>query len=157
MKSVCLRALLLAALLAAPTACNVAPPSPSVPSPTPTQQVAPTQTALLPGKAGFTGRVVSTDGDKPLGSTIVRLAQVYRGAGEEGAFVLDGATSPGAVSDPTGRFTLDNLDAVEYVMVVGDVMDVYVIVSGDNGKARVWTLAPDKYLDVGTIRVTMPK
>jgi hypothetical protein len=154
MKSMCLRVLLLVALIAASTGCNTASSLPVSATPTPPSTLV--QNPLAPGKAGLTGRVVATEGDKPIASTVVRLAQVHRGTGDEGAFVLDGANSPGTMTTSAGYFVFQNVDAFEYVLVVGDAMGVYAIVADKNGKARVWALTPDAYFDAGTIRVTLP-
>jgi hypothetical protein len=63
MKSMCLRVLLLVALIAASTGCNTASSLPVSATPTPPSTLV--QNPLAPGKAGLTGRVVATEGDKP--------------------------------------------------------------------------------------------
>jgi hypothetical protein len=84
----------------------------------------------------------------------VRLAEVAR-QGDEGAFVLDTAFSPGDITDDTGHFRFDNVDAKEYVIVVGDVYSVYKIIAEPSGQARVWKAEPDQILDVGELRVDL--
>ncbi len=147
--------LLLLIIGAALIGCNSALPTVLPGTASPAVDTIPKRPPLLAGKAGIAGRVVSMEGDKPFSSTVVRLAQVHRGTGEEGAFVLDGANSPGAITTVAGYFVLDNVEAAEYVLVVGDVMGAYAIVTGQDGRARVWGLTPDNYLDTDTIRVTL--
>lgn len=109
---------------------------------------------MAPGKATVIGRVISEKTGQPLAHITVRLAEVVR-QGNEGAFVLDTAFSPGDITDDQGYFRFDNVDAKEYVIVVGDVYTVYKIIPEPSGKARVWKAEPDQVLDVGELRVDL--
>ena len=100
------------------------------------------------------GRVISEKTGQPLTHTTVRLAEVVR-QGNEGAFVLDTAFSPGDITDDQGYFRFENVDAKEYVIVIGDVYNAYQIISEPSGKARVWKAEPDQVLDVGELRVVL--
>jgi hypothetical protein len=115
-------------------------------------------TALPPtpetGKATVLGKVVSIEGGEPLANTTVRLAEVYW-QGDEGAFVLDGANSPGDITDEQGNFFIPSIDAREYVIVVGDVYSVYEIIAEPSGKGKVWKVAADEILDVGSLTVDL--
>lgn len=104
------------------------------------------------GKSTVVGRLFSESNNKILVGTVVRLAEVYRQNGK-GAFLLDAAASPGAVTDQEGYFIFTNVDAKEYVLVVGDPMISYVIVSGADGQAKVWKTEAQKILNVGDIYV----
>lgn len=107
------------------------------------------------GKAIIIGRVLDLNGNSLKGTTI-RLAEVYREsqASENGAFVLDTAFSPGAVTDENGFFTVLNISPGEYVLVVGDVENNnYTIVAQENGQPRVWRVSADQILDMGTLKV----
>jgi hypothetical protein len=104
------------------------------------------------GKATVAGRLFSSTNKKALTGTVVRLAEVYRQNGE-GAFLLDAAASPGTVTDQEGYFVFPNVDAKEYVLVVGDPMISYVIVSGSDGQAKVWKTESNKITNVGDIYV----
>lgn len=122
-------------------------------APTPPAQTGSGTASPQAGKTTVAGRIISTKDGKPLVNTPIRLAEVYRGGGQTGAFVLDGALSPGGTTDNTGSFTIANIESREYVLVVGDVYGKYTIVSGDDGKARVWKTEPGKTLDMGEIKV----
>jgi len=149
--------ILILAACAQPT--NVVP-TPSVASPT---TIAPTDSANEPqqskpeaGKATLIGKVVSLRDGSPMANTVVRLAEVYR-QGDEGAFVLDGAYSPGDITDEHGDFAIENVDVKEYVIVVGDVYDKYQIIGEPNNAAKVFQTVEDEILDVGELQVDLTK
>ena len=131
-----------------------------VSSPTINPEVLPTVTPpSLPeaGKATIIGQINNKTGD-PMGNTVVRLAVVVRGAeGRGGAYILDIARSPGTVTDEHGNFIVENIDAGEYVIVVGDIeiTGIYEIVSQPNSPARVWEFPADQITDVGVITVSI--
>ncbi len=106
------------------------------------------------GKAVAIGQVLSETTGNPLGDTIIRLAEVYRQGGE-GAFVLDGARSPGAITDDQGRFLIPDIEPVEYVVIVGDVFGEYVILAQPSGEARVWTAEENAVLDLGVLEADL--
>jgi hypothetical protein len=104
------------------------------------------------GKGTMIGVLVSIPDQAPVPNTAVRLAEVYR-KGEQGAFVLDGAYSPGDITDEQGNFIIPNIDAKEYVIVVGDVYGKYVIVAEPSGEGKVYAVAPDEITDIGQLVV----
>src|SRR4030066_441791 len=99
------------------TACN------KITSPTINPEVLSTATpppSPESGKASMIGQVMHQEG-YGLSNTIVRLAEVARGAeGRGGAYILDISRSPGTITDENGRFAILNVKAGEYVIVVGD-------------------------------------
>jgi hypothetical protein len=105
-------------------------------------------------KATAYGQAVDAVTQEPLSFMSVRLAEVFRGA-EEGAFVLDEATSPGTMTDSEGRFALQNVEPNEYVVIVGDVNVSYGIVATPSGDAQVWDLPAGELVDLGVIEVTL--
>ncbi|MDD5370841.1 MAG: hypothetical protein PHQ40_17300 [Anaerolineaceae bacterium] len=114
-----------------------------------TMQALPT---IQSGKATVVGILVSEQGNKPFSETIVRLAEVYY-QGDKGAYALDVANSPGAITDKNGYFIFPNIVARKYVFVVGDPMGSYLIYQDKQGTAVVWDATADKVLDLGTIKV----
>lgn len=108
------------------------------------------------GKATLVGKVISIIDGTPMQNTVVRLAEVYR-QGEEGAFVLDGAYSPGDITDEQGRFSIQNVDVKEYVIVVGDVYDKYQIIADQDDNAKIFQAIQDEVLDVGELEVDLTK
>lgn len=109
------------------------------------------------GKATVVGRIMALGSGDPLANTTVRLAEVYRKeeGKEEGAFVLDGAFSPGAITDDEGYFVMENIEPMEYVLVVGDVMGVHEIIPLPSGKPRVWEAKSGEVNDFGVINVNL--
>ena len=107
-----------------------------------------------PGMATVTGRVISENTGLPLSDTIVRLAEVVRQE-EKGAYVLDVAFSPGTDSDGEGFFIFENVDAYEYVIVVGDVYEIYKVMADEDGKASTWITVKDEILNVGELIVDL--
>ena len=106
------------------------------------------------GMATVTGRVISEESGLPLADTVVRLAEVVRQE-EKGAYVLDVAFSPGTDSDGEGFFILENVDPLEYVIVVGDVYEEYKVMADEDGKARTWITVKDEILNVGELIVDL--
>ncbi len=106
-------------------------------------------------KTTVRGRVM-TQG-QPLVDTTVRLAEVFReGEGqEEGAYVLDGAFSPGAITDGEGYFVMENIEPIEYVMIVGDVYGIHTVVANSDGKPRVWETQAGEVVDFGVVTITL--
>jgi hypothetical protein len=108
-----------------------------------------------PGRATVIGQVHSTRSGQPLVDFPVRLAEVYRND-DQAAFVLDGAFSPGALTDADGRFVFTDIAAHEYVLVIGNPeVDDYVIISEPNGRARVIDIPADQIFDLGEFRVDL--
>jgi hypothetical protein len=105
-------------------------------------------------KATVIGRAVDEGTQAPLANTIIRLAEVY-GSGDDGAYVLDSYFSPGATTDANGYFIMENIPPIGYVVVVGDVFDVYKIVQTEEGKPKVWSTQAGEVLDVGTLAVSL--
>ena len=112
------------------------------------------------GNATISGQVIHQDGST-FGDIIVRLAEVERGVeGRGGAYILDLARSPGTITDGNGYFTIQNIQAGEYVIVVGDIelTGIYEIIQEPDGKTKVWTFPADQITDIGkiTVRITLP-
>lgn len=122
-----------------------------------TQSSQPTPTELPQpeaGKASLSGQV-TRDG-KPYSNATVRLAEVFRGADNEAAFALNEAASPSTISNGQGYYLFANVNAGEYVIVVGSLNTNYQIDSDSNSVAVVRKLEPDKILQVEIINVDLP-
>jgi hypothetical protein len=83
------------------------------------------------------------------------LAEVVRDDDGEGVYVLDLAFSPGAMTDEMGIFVFENVDAIEYVIVVGDIESIHEIISDESGIPRTWNAQPDEILQVGDLFVLL--
>jgi hypothetical protein len=108
------------------------------------------------GKATVTGQVLSIKTNTPMANTVVRLAGVHR-EGDQGAYLLDTAFSPGDITDEQGYFVFENIDPGEYVMVVGNVeaYNEYVIIPEPSGKPLVYNFEANKIEDVGELIVNL--
>lgn len=105
-------------------------------------------------KASITGIVFSTPTNKPYPKAAVWLAEVYR-QGDNGAYLLNVASSPAVYANQQGVFVFNNVDPKEYVIVVGDPENSYVVIPDDTGRARVWKTEGGKILDVGQLNVAL--
>jgi hypothetical protein len=110
----------------------------------------------LPDKAAMQGRVIVSSGltQTPLGNMVVRLAKVYWNADKsDGAVVLDGAASPGAITNEEGEFFFSSIEAADYAVVIGDAEASSITVSKPDGSAKVFTTVIGQVLDVGVLEV----
>jgi hypothetical protein len=161
MKSLTL-ALALALVLILLAGCQPAPQIETSSEPESTMEVAQVtppstpqpSTGLEAGKSTVVGQVFSTRTNAPMVNMGVRLAEVHR-QGEEGAFLLDTAFSPGDFTDEEGYFSFDNIEPGEYVVVVGnvEVYEGYVIIPDSTGRPQVYDFPSDEVTDIGTLRV----
>lgn len=154
--------------LAAPESPLTAPESP-LPTPLPEAvypEVTPgTETGIL------MGRIVSNYNQQPrlMVGTSVRLGTIYwnpsttDGASAtptteaDGVFVIEGGSSPGALTDENGIFVIDDLSPGEYVMAVGDLIGIHEFILAENqDDARVFKVEAGAVLNVGTIEVNLP-
>lgn len=103
-------------------------------------------------KTTVAGRVINSGGGSS--NLPVRLAAIYR-QGDQGAFVLDLAHSPGAFTDKDGYFVIPNIEAREYTIVVGDPEATYTIMSDSKGQALTWKPEVGKVLNVGDLKVNI--
>ena len=148
-KSLTHRILPIALLLIA--ACGGRPPGSSTPAPKGEITVSPNMSAIV-------GYVESRTGSEtaPLTNTTVRLAEVMRfEEGDRAIFVLEGATSPGDITDEDGYFCIVDLKPGEYVIVVGEVIGENEIISESNGNAKVFKAEQDSVLNVGILEVNL--
>jgi hypothetical protein len=120
--------------------CSTVSKNPEVPTPS-------------EGKANISGRLISVNTGNPYEGIIVRLAQVYRNSKGEGSYALDTAVSPLATTDDAGFYTFVDLDPAEYVLVIGDPMTKYQIISDSNGIAKVWKAEENSILQIGELKI----
>lgn len=105
------------------------------------------------GKATASGRIVSINTGKPYQDATVRLAEIYRNEQGDGAYALDTATSPIAITDKNGYFIFSDIEPREYVLVIGDPMTRYVIISSESGEVNVFNCLPDKITELGEFKI----
>lgn len=110
----------------------------------------------LPNRSALLGKVVvaSLSTKAPLSNTVVRLARVYWNADKsEGAVVLDGAASPGAITNEEGEFFFSDIEPTDYAVVVGNAEASSLTVSKPDGKAQVFAASSGQILDAGTLEL----
>jgi hypothetical protein len=139
--------LMMALILLILTACQ---PSPTIQ----TQSEPPTVPTPEPGSSSVAGRVLALADQSPMPDTIVRLAEVHRD-GDQGAYVLDMAFSPGTRTDANGYFVFPSVEAREYVIIVGDVEWLYDVISEADGLPKVWQADPNQVLSTGDLLVEL--
>lgn len=122
---------------------------------TATEENLPTVPPPAAGMTSVTGRVIHKNTNDPFPNTIVRLAEVVRSDTGDDVYVLDHAFSPGVKTNEKGIFLFENVDPIEYVIVVGNVENLYEIIPKEDGKPRVWVTYADEVLDVGDLKVLL--
>ena len=136
------------------TSCS----STTEPTTSPAVQDAMDQIELEPGKAAIVGQVVTNASGEPvlLPGTVIRLAQVFwNEENSDGAFVLEGGSSPSDITNEMGVFVHSNIDPADYVVVVGEVIGTHEIISNPDGSAKIFTAKEGQITDVGIIRVSI--
>ncbi|HHY54755.1 MAG TPA: hypothetical protein GYA08_04895 [Chloroflexi bacterium] len=161
--------------LAAPESPLDAPSSPlaAPESPLPTPLPEAVYPEVTPGaETGvLMGRIVTTYDQQPriMAGTSVRLGTIFWNtsntdgasatptAEADGVFVIEGGSSPGALTDDNGIFVIENLSPGEYVMAVGDLIGMHEFILAENhDDARVFKVEAGAVLNVGTIEVNLP-
>ena len=104
------------------------------------------------GKSTIHGILLKND-KTPLDQITVRLAKVYQDEKHEGAFVLDDANSPLAVTDKNGEYYFIDLHPGEYVMFIGEISDRYEIISDDDQNPMVFSVNPNEILNIEAILI----
>lgn len=136
-KSLIISVLLLLLITGCDTNSNLLGEPTSIPSPE-------------PGKANVYGKVLSEEGE-PQAEITVRLATVFRNEDQSGAYVLDEASSPSAVSGENGEFFFENIEPGEYVIFVGALYSDYKIISEGGQEPIVYEVVPGEVLTIEPI------
>lgn len=121
------------------TACQNKKPQIEIPTPSNDQAI-------------IYGQILTQKGI-PLQNTSVRLADVYRGEDNDGAFALDEAFSPSALSDENGVYLFADVKPGEYVLFIGSINSNYMIVGNEDGSAIVYKVLPNEVLEIEPISV----
>ena len=100
------------------------------------------------GMATITGRLVTDYESLP-----IRLAEVYR-QGELAVFVLDLAWSPGVDSEEDGYFIFEEVEPIEYGIVIGNPFGKYQIIA-DGDKAFTFIPIKGGIYDVGDLVIKL--
>ncbi len=119
---------------------------------------------ISPGMSSLRGRLISGTNGLPLNNAVVRLAEVYcpEGTIQEDKdtdcfWALSNSFSPSSFTDADGNFQFDNVEARDWVVIIGDMMTIYTFLALDEqDKPIIWTTIPDDLLDIGQHIVAYP-
>jgi hypothetical protein len=111
---------------------------------------------IADGKAMVVGRLISTKNGLPLNHAVVRLAEIHCPDGiepdekqEKCFWALDNAFSPSTFTDETGYFEFKDVDALDYVVLVGDMIGEHAFVKDAEDKQIIFAALPNQVTDVG--------
>lgn len=104
------------------------------------------------GKATIHGRLISKLSGQPMGNTIVRIGEVFR-QGNEGIFLMDEGRSPGARTNADGYFIFNNVEPLEFVIVVEKTEGLYKVIDDGTDKPMIWKVEANQVLDVGVVKI----
>lgn len=74
---------------------------------------------------------------------------------EQCVYVIDEAFDPSVLSDGKGRFVFQNIAAGEYVMLVGNRITQYTILTNEVNQPIIWKAEADKVLELGDLVVDL--
>lgn len=169
--------IVLAAMVAA---CNGDGGTPAAAQPTPAEPAAGAQPAsplLAPqsplpvpavavtpesGKAAISGRLISLSTSEPMVNQNLSLPAMLCAPGvaeadkrEQCFYMIDEAFDPSALTDGDGRFVFQNIPAGEYVMLVGNLMTEYTILSDELDRPMIWKADANQVLELGDLLVDL--
>ena len=122
----------------------------------PAATMPPLDLSVSDSAAGLTGRVVSSVTEEPLGDMEVWLAAVVWNEDRSGgAYYIDGSASPTTRTRADGRFLFNDLEPQDYVIVIGDLYGQNVVMSNNDGSARIYPAQLGSVEDAGTLRVDL--
>jgi len=117
-------------------------------------------TSIAKGRAVVKGRLFSTKTNAPLVNAVVRLAEVYYAndaqAAEKsgGVYALDNAFSPSAFTDVDGNFVFTDIEARDYVLIVGDIFGTWALALDESQeKPTVWSAIERSVTDIGAVHI----
>ena len=101
------------------------------------------------------GHIITKDGD-PAQNLPIMFAEVYYGdSNSDGAFVLNTASSPSALTDLEGNFCTADIAVSDYVLIIGNPDDFYEIYPDEAEKAKIWSTTAGQILDLGEVTTNL--
>jgi hypothetical protein len=130
----------------------------------PESPLAQTNGEINPAMSSLRGRLISGTNGLPLNNAVVRLAEVYcpEGTAQEDKdtdcfWALSNSFSPSSFTDADGNFQFENVEARDWVVIIGDMMTIYTFLALDEqDKPIIWTTLPGDLLDIGQHTVAYP-
>ncbi|MCB0113674.1 MAG: hypothetical protein R2873_20155 [Caldilineaceae bacterium] len=111
-----------------------------------------------PDSAVVMGRLISSITSLPITDTSVRLAEIYYADPEvkdpaTGAWAMDNAFSPYALTNDDGLFVFRDVEPKDYVVYVGDMIYRWTVAVNEDGLPRPYYFEPGTVTDLGDIVV----
>ena len=120
----------------------------------------PTPVAIAEGRSRVKGRLLSEDSGQPLVKDVVRLGEIYcpedvvvKNKSEECFWALDNAFSPSTFTDEDGFYVFEDVEARDFVIIIGDLIGKHAFVNDENGKPVIITAPIGETVDVGEYAV----
>jgi predicted small lipoprotein YifL len=114
------------------------------------------------GKAAIAGRLIRFTTGQPMANQNLSLPAILCPPGvadkdkrEQCVYVIDEAFDPSALSDGTGRFVFRDIAAGEYVLLVGNRITQYTILTNEFNQPIIWKAEADKVLELGDLVVDL--
>ena len=112
------------------------------------------------GKSSIAGRLIDVTTGLPLVNRNLSLPAVLCAPGvaeadkrEQCFYMIDEAFDPSTLTDAEGRFIFHNVPAGEYVLMVGNLMTEYTILTDELSRPLIWKAVADQVLEIGDLVV----
>lgn len=110
--------------------------------------------------AAITGRLIDVKTSRPMGNVPVSLPSVICPPGvadqdkhEQCVSAIDEAFDPSVMTNANGEFVFRDIQAGDYVMLVGNPGTTYIILSDEANRALIWSAKPNQVLNLGDLVV----
>jgi hypothetical protein len=114
------------------------------------------------GKSSIAGRLIHFNTGQPMVNQNLSLPAILCPPGvadkdkrEQCVYVIDEAFDPSVLSDGKGRFVFQNIAVGEYVMLVGNRITQYTILTNEVNQPIIWKAEADKVLELGDLVVDL--
>ena len=121
---------------------------------------APAFDAPSAGKAAIAGRLIDIKTGLMMADQNLSLPAVLCAPGvaeadkrEQCFYMIDEAFDPSTLTDGEGRFIFQDIPAGEYVLMVGNLMTEYTVLTDELNQPLIWKADANNVLDVGDIVV----
>jgi hypothetical protein len=138
-------------------------PLPALQSPLATPSAAwPVVATPSAGKAAIAGRLIRFITGQPMVNQNLSLPAILcppdvtdKDKREQCIYVIDEAFDPSVLSDDEGRFVFRDIVAGEYVLLVGNRITQYTILTNEFNQPIIWKAEADKVLELGDLVVDL--
>lgn len=114
------------------------------------------------GKGALAGRLIQFGSNKPLVNQNLSLPAIVCPPGvaekdkrEQCIYVIDDAFDPSVLTDGEGHFIFQNITAGEYILLIGNRVTRYTILTDELNQPLIWKVEADKVVDLGDLVVEL--